>query len=77
VQKQDALLAEATRVLRPEGVFLGSDSTTSLRFRLYHLGDTCVSVEPDAFGDRLLRAGFRDPRVSRASGSFRFRAVRG
>jgi ubiquinone/menaquinone biosynthesis C-methylase UbiE len=77
VQKQDALLAEATRVLRPEGVFLGSDSTTSLRFRLYHLGDTCVSVDPDAFGDRLLRAGFRDPRVSRASGSFRFRAVRG
>ena len=73
---QDALLADAVRVLRPGGVFLGSDSTASLRFRLFHLGDTCVPVDPDRFGARLERAGFEDVGISRAKGSFRFRARR-
>jgi len=71
---QDALLAEAHRVLRPGGLFLGSDSTASWRFTLYHLGDTCVPVDPGGFGDRLQRAGFVDPKISKAGGSFRFRA---
>jgi ubiquinone/menaquinone biosynthesis C-methylase UbiE len=74
--QQDALLAETARVLPPGGVFLGSDSTTRFRFRVYHLGDTCVPVDPDRFGERLVRAGFIDPRISQATGSFRFRAVR-
>ena len=73
---QDALLAEASRVLRPGGVFLGSDSTASVRFSLYHLFDTCVPVDPDRFGERLSRAGFGQARISRAKGSFRFRARR-
>jgi SAM-dependent methyltransferase len=73
---QDALLAEAHRVLRPGGTFLGSDSTASFRFSLYHLGDTCVPVDPDRFGERLRGAGFADPKISRARGSFRFRATR-
>ena len=73
---QDALLAEACRVLRPGGVFVGSDSTASLRFSLYHLFDTCVPVDPDRFGSRLERAGFAEPRISRANGAFRFRARR-
>ena len=71
---QDVLVAEAHRVLRPGGLFLGSDSTASWRFTLYHLGDTCVPVDPDRFGDRLQRAGFVDPKISKAGGSFRFRA---
>ena len=74
--QQDALLAEAARVLRPGGLFLGSDSTASLRFRLYHLFDTCVPVDPDRFVSRLEGSGFADARVSRAKGSFRFRARR-
>jgi ubiquinone/menaquinone biosynthesis C-methylase UbiE len=73
---QDAMLAEARRVVRPGGAFLGSDSTASLRFTLFHLFDTCVPVDPDGFGERLLRAGFVDPRISKAAGSFRFRARR-
>ena len=73
---QDVLLAEAHRVLRPGGLFVGSDSTASWRFTLYHLGDTCVPVDPDRFGARLQRAGFTQPRISKAKGSFRFRAVR-
>ena len=76
VEAQDALLAEVGRVLRPGGIFLGSDSTASLRFTLYHLFDTCVPVDPDGFGERVLRAGFVDPRISRAGRTFRFRARR-
>jgi ubiquinone/menaquinone biosynthesis C-methylase UbiE len=77
VEQQDALLKETWRVLRPDGVFLGSDSTASLRFRLFHLGDICVPIDPDVFHSRLDRAGFRDVRITHANGSMRFRAVRG
>src|SRR5439155_5425701 len=42
VQLQDLLLTEVARVLRPGGMFVGSDSTMSPRFRLVHLLDTCV-----------------------------------
>jgi SAM-dependent methyltransferase len=76
VEQQDGLLSEVGRVLQPGGVFIGSDSTASVRFRLYHLGDTCVPVEPDGFGERLRRIGFGDVKVSRAPGTFRFRATR-
>jgi SAM-dependent methyltransferase len=72
---QDALLAEARRVLRPGGVLLGSDSTASLRFTLYHLFDTCVPVDPDRFGERLQRIGFDDVKVTPVKGRFRFRAT--
>ena len=75
VEAQDALLAEARRVLRPGGLFLGSDSTTSWRFRLYHVGDMCMPVEPETFAERLRRAGFTDAKVSTAKGSLRFRAT--
>ncbi|SHN46248.1 Methyltransferase domain-containing protein [Cryptosporangium aurantiacum] len=71
---QDRLFAEACRVLRPGGTFAGSDSRYSHRFRLLHLGDTMVVVDPDALPDRLRRAGFTDPTVSSAGGSYRFRA---
>jgi hypothetical protein len=44
-------------------VFAGSDSQLSLRFRLLHLGDTMVVVDPATLPDRLARAGFQDVRV--------------
>ena len=72
---QDRLLAEVHRVLRPGATFVGSDSMTSLMFRLAHLFDTMVLVDPDAFAGRLERAGFHDVSVRRAEGAFRFRAV--
>jgi len=73
---QDRLLAEVHRVLRPGAWFAGSDSTPSLLFRAAHLFDTMVLVPPDAFAERLRRAGFRDVRVEHGPGAFRFQARR-
>lgn len=73
---QDRLLAEVHRVLRPGGAFAGSDSTTSLLFRLAHVRDTMQLVDPDGFAQRLARVGFRDAEVRVARGAFRFRARR-
>ncbi|MET9647024.1 class I SAM-dependent methyltransferase [Streptomyces syringium] len=74
--RQDALFAEAYRVLRPGGEFVGCDALTGWGFRLVHLGDTCVPVPPDTLAGRLRTAGFADPEVTVGKGSFRFRAHR-
>ena len=55
---QDRLFAEAARVLRPGGVFAGTDSRPSLRWRLIHLGDVCTPVDPGTLPGRLGAAGF-------------------
>ncbi len=55
---QDRVLAEAFRVLRPGGVFLGSDSLASDAVHHFHEGDTYNPVEPAAFLTRLQMAGF-------------------
>ena len=73
---QDRLLREAHRVLRPGGVFAGSDSRTSFALRLIHIGDTLVPIDPGGFRARLEAAGFADVRVDAARSRFRFRAVR-
>jgi SAM-dependent methyltransferase len=75
-QQQDRLFAEARRVLRPGGVFAGSDSRTSLLFRLLHVGDTLVAVDPATLPDRLRAAGFADVTVDAAPRALRFRAAR-
>lgn len=71
---QDRLFAEARRVIRPGGVFAGVDSRPSLRFRLIHLGDTMVTVDPDGLPDRLRAAGFDNVEVAVNPYQFRFRA---
>jgi SAM-dependent methyltransferase len=55
---QDRLFAEAARVLRPGGVFAGTDSRPSLRWRLIHLGDICTPIDPGMLPGRLEAAGF-------------------
>jgi SAM-dependent methyltransferase len=73
-QMQDDIFAEAFRVLRPGGVFAGSDSRLSLRFRLLHIGDTMNVVDPDELPARLRRAGFEDVAVTAEEGVFKFLA---
>lgn len=73
---QDKLLLNVCSALRPGGVFAGTDNTVSLRFRLIHIGDTMVPVDPDTFGGRLEKAGFTNIRLDTARQRFRFRARR-
>jgi SAM-dependent methyltransferase len=75
-EKQNQLFAEANRVLRPGGVFAGSDSRLSLRFRIIHIGDTMVPVSPDTLPERLATAGFERAKVGVGERSIRFRATR-
>jgi SAM-dependent methyltransferase len=75
-QAQDRLFAEAFRVLRPSGVFAGSDSVANTRFRLLHVADTLTPVAPEAVPRRLGAVGFTDVDVSANSRAYRFRARR-
>jgi ubiquinone/menaquinone biosynthesis C-methylase UbiE len=72
---QDRLLAEARRVLKDGGVLAGSDSRTSILFRLAHVHDTMTLVDPATFAPRLTRAGFRDAEVQAHKDFFAFRAT--
>jgi SAM-dependent methyltransferase len=73
---QDRLLSEVYRVLRPGATFAGTDSTVSMLFRVAHVFDTMVLVDPAGFGERLERAGFAAVRVDTAARAFRFCAVK-
>jgi SAM-dependent methyltransferase len=71
---QDRLLAEVARVVRPGGVFAGTDSPYSRFFHLLHMFDTMVPVDPATFSKRLESAGFTHAQVDVNGGMFRFRA---
>lgn len=72
---QDRLLGEVRRVLRPGATFAGSDSRASVVFRLAHVADTMVLVDPETFAGRLEAAGFEGVEVEPGRGAFRFRAT--
>ena len=74
---QDRVFAEVARVLRPGGVFAGTDSVgTGWVFKLIHVGDTLLPIDPDGMPARLRAAGLEQPAVERVERSFRFRARR-
>ena len=56
--RQNAILAEVLRVLRPGGVLIGSDSLAGDDLHHFHAGDTYNPVEPAAFLTRLQTLGF-------------------
>jgi SAM-dependent methyltransferase len=55
---QNAILAEAFRVLRPGGVLVGSDSLPSDGLHAFHAGDTYNPVDPGSLIARLQTIGF-------------------
>jgi ubiquinone/menaquinone biosynthesis C-methylase UbiE len=73
---QDQVFREVARVLRPGGMFAGTDSIgTGWLFKAIHIGDILRPIDPDGLPHRLNAAGLTEPRVSRGGRSFRFRAV--
>jgi SAM-dependent methyltransferase len=73
---QDRLFGEAARVLRPGGIFAGTDSLDSDDFRDLHVDDICVPLDPEELRDRLERAGFEQVEVSTNPYAVSFRAKR-
>jgi hypothetical protein len=70
-------MAEVLSVLRPGGTFAGTDSLHSRSFRLLHLCDTMVVVDPATLPSRLRSAGFDDVHVDVVKPyAFRFRTIK-
>jgi SAM-dependent methyltransferase len=57
-EAQDALFAEAHRLLRPGGRLVGVDSVDTPELRAFHVDDVFVPVDPLTLGSRLETAGF-------------------
>ncbi|MFL5832213.1 MAG: class I SAM-dependent methyltransferase [Solirubrobacteraceae bacterium] len=76
-ESQDRVFSEVARVLRPGGTFAGTDSIgTGALFKLIHVGDILVLIDPDGMPARLSQAGLTEATISRGGRSFRFRATK-
>jgi SAM-dependent methyltransferase len=75
--KQDALFREVARVLKPGGVFAGTDSCDGRLFRMLHWGSALQLADPLSLPQRLRASGFDDAEVAVRKREFRFRAWRG
>ncbi len=74
-EQQDRAFAEVARVLAPGGTFAGTDSLgTGTVFKLIHIGDTLLTIDPEGLPARLRAAGLERPAVARGDGTFRFSA---
>jgi SAM-dependent methyltransferase len=74
IELQNKLFAEVARVLRPGGIFAGTDSLQGRFTRLIHLFDTLVLIDPETLPQRLTAAGFENVQVDVNPYAFRFRA---
>ena len=73
---QDRVFAEVYRVLKPGGIFAGTDSMPSFLMRIFHIWDTLVLVDPKTLPARLEAAGFEEIKIEEGDGRFRFSARR-
>ena len=72
---QNQAFSEVARVLRPGGLFAGTDSLgTGRLFKLIHVGDVLKPIDPDSLPARLQAAGLTAPRVTIGGRSMRFTA---
>ncbi len=67
---------QIARTLRPGGVLIGAEATSSLLLRLFHIGDTFVALPPSTIDTRLRAAGFADVTLEAWSRHVIFRAKR-
>jgi SAM-dependent methyltransferase len=75
-ETQDRLFVELFRLLRPGGIFVGTDSIDSEPIREFHVDDVFVPVDPITLGSRLEAAGFTDVNVKPADYQIRFSATK-
>lgn len=73
---QDDLFAEAERVLKPGGVFVGTDGIDTEEMRALHVDDIFNPVDPATLADRLSAAGFVEIVVDIREQGLRFAARR-
>ncbi|MHB8680693.1 MAG: class I SAM-dependent methyltransferase [Acidimicrobiales bacterium] len=71
---QDALFREVQRVLRPGGLFVGTDSLDNEWIRAGHVDDVFVPVDPATLPDRLEAVGLVDVGISTDEMHVRFHA---
>lgn len=75
-ERQDAVLAEIFRLLRPGGMLAGQDSLDSPDLRSLHHDDIYVPVDPSGLPARLEAAGFTAVQVDTNEYAVRFRGTK-
>ncbi|MCW5962867.1 MAG: methyltransferase domain-containing protein [Bryobacterales bacterium] len=73
---QDTVFASAARILKPGGVFAGTDSLEGPVFRCLHWRSAMTAVHPEDLEQRLWNAGFTEVEIAVRKRDFRFRARR-
>jgi ubiquinone/menaquinone biosynthesis C-methylase UbiE len=76
-EAQHRVVAEAFRVLRPGGAFLGIDACPeAFRSRIVHRGDRILPVDPSAMLATCEDVGFERPHTDDRGHKFKFYAKR-
>lgn len=75
VAEQDLLFREVRRMLRPGGLFVGTDGLDTPARRELHSDDIFVPVQAETLPSRLTEAGMVEPRVDVDGDRIRFAAT--